>query len=265
MAVTIQQISSLEKVRSTDTLIYPKIERRAVLAGERLSYQITMCADKAYSARVDVESPLKEYIRVYRVREANMDYPMHPDVPQEDYITFTPGLMPDILVPLEEERNTMLLRSRPSTIWVKLDVPKDAKPGIYPILVTFSIRRPGEEEITTMARQMTVEVIAAQMPQQQIIYGYVNIYNGNLIHPNVNQAWYGSPDHPFIDQVSQNNNLSSLMRDRFNPMFPGYNNPYMNHYQNYEKNTTSNGVNHENNTQNDVDKQNQTNQTKRTK
>ena len=170
MAVTIQQISSLEKVRSTDTLQYPEIERRTVLAGERFSYQITMLSDPAYYARVDVESPLKEHIRVYRVREANMDYPMHPDVPQEDYITFTPGLMPDILVPLEEERNTVLLRARPSTIWVKLDVPKDAKPGIYPILVTFSLHRPGEEASIIITKEMTVEVIAARLPEQKIIY-----------------------------------------------------------------------------------------------
>lgn len=170
MAVTIRQISSLEKVRSTDTPELSEIHSRTMLAGERFSYQISLWSDKAYYAQVSVESPLKEYIQVYRVREANMDYPMHPDVPQEDYITFIPGPMPDILIPLEEEQNTMLLRSRPSTIWVKLDVPKDVKPGIYPIFVTFSIRRPGEEEITTMTRQMTVEVIAAQMPQQQLIY-----------------------------------------------------------------------------------------------
>lgn len=170
MAVTIRQISSLEKVRSTDTPEYSQIERKTVLGGERFSYQISLWSDKAFYAQVDVESPLKEHIRVYRVREANMDYPMHPGVPQEDYITFTPGPMPDILIPFEEERNTMLLRSRPSTIWVKLDVPKDTKPGIYPILVTFCLRTPGEKEITTMTREMTVEVVSAQMPQQQITY-----------------------------------------------------------------------------------------------
>lgn len=66
------------------------------------------------------------------------------------------------------------------------------------------------------------------IPQSQT-YGVVNMYNGSPVHPHINETWYGSPDYPFenISKKSVQNNLSDIMRDRFNQKFPGYNNPYM--------------------------------------
>lgn len=63
------------------------------------------------------------------------------------------------------------------------------------------------------------------------MYGTVNIYDGQLVHPHVNPGWYGSPDFPFVNQAQ--NSLSNgvafaqTMRDKFNEKFPGYSNPYM--------------------------------------
>ena len=37
-------------------------------------------------------------------------------------------------------------------------------------MVTFSLHRPGEEASIIITKEMTVEVIAAQMPEQKIIY-----------------------------------------------------------------------------------------------
>lgn len=170
MAVTIRQVSSLEKIRSTDSLELPEVNHKTALAGERFSYQISLQSDSASFATVDVESPLAEQIRLYRVQEANMDYPMYPNALIEDYITFTPGPMPDILKPLAEDGNTIFLRNTPSTIWIKVDVPRDIEPGVYPIRVTISLRVPGEEKCETVEQNMTVEVISAQMPQQKTIY-----------------------------------------------------------------------------------------------
>ena len=139
MNTVVKQISSLHKIRSTDSLDVPEIFEKTCLTGERFSYQISLKSREELIADVAVESALAEHIQLYRVREANMDYPMYPDNPEEDYISLTPGPMPDILVPLSEENNRMVLRDTPGSVWVKVDIPKTCKPGNYTIKVIFSI------------------------------------------------------------------------------------------------------------------------------
>ena len=170
MEVTVKQVSSLHKIRSTDNLNVPDLCHKTCLAGERFSYQICLQSDELLITDVTMESPLAEHIRLYRVREANMDYPMYADNPKEDYITFTPGPMPDVLVPLAEDNNRMMVKNTPSTVWVKVDIPKDCKPGKYSVKIRFVTHRQGEETREAVEKTMTFEVISAVMPQQKIIY-----------------------------------------------------------------------------------------------
>lgn len=170
MTLNMKQISSLCKIRSTDCLELPQIHSKACLAGERFSYQISLQSDMLVYADVALESELAEHVRLYRVREANMDYPMYPNVPEEDYITFVPGPMPDVLVPLAEEHNRVMVHNTPTSVWVKIDIPGDCKPGVYPVKMRFSVRFPGGEIAETIEKVMTVEVIPVVMPQQELIY-----------------------------------------------------------------------------------------------
>ena len=102
MNITIKQISSLEKVRSTDPLNHKETHHLIAMPGQRLSYQISMQSQERTVITASVASELAEYVKLYDVREACMDMPATSDVSGEDYITTAPGLMPDILVPLEE-------------------------------------------------------------------------------------------------------------------------------------------------------------------
>ena len=92
MEITLKQVSSLHKIRSVDSLDLPRLESKTCLVGERFSYQICLRSQQLLIADVTVESDLAEQIQLYRVREANMDYPMYLDNPEEDYITLTPAL-----------------------------------------------------------------------------------------------------------------------------------------------------------------------------
>ena len=55
-------------------------------------------------------------------------------------------------------------------------------------------------------------------PQPQLMY-----YDGQMLHPDTNTAWYGSSEFP----LEKPSTLADTMRQRFNQMFPGYSNPYM--------------------------------------
>ena len=170
MEITIKQISSLEKVRANDNLDYVEIHKKSVLAGERLSYQLCMKAANLLFATASVESPLADNITLYCVKDAYMDAPVTAKVDMEDYLTQDPGFMPDILVPLKEMGDKLSLGSQVSTIWVKLDVPKDTTPGIYPVKIKFTVNAPGGELVSVFYETMTVEVIPAVMPEQNLIY-----------------------------------------------------------------------------------------------
>ena len=170
MKITFQQISSLEKVRIGVPQTYASCHSRKALAGERICYQLYVHADDQVFAQVKVESELAQYVRLYRVREVMMDAPVIIPTAQEDYLTQTPGMMPDVLIPMDEVGNKLYLDKTPCAIWVKVDVPADMKPGNYPVTIQLQCDRPGGSHIETLEQTMEISVIPAVMPQQKLIY-----------------------------------------------------------------------------------------------
>ena len=162
----IKQISSLEKVRATDNLNYDEIHKKCVLAGERLSYQISMKSDCRMFVTASVESQLSAYVKLYQVKEVCMDMPATEEVPVDEYITLEPGLMPDLLIPL----NIMTVSQHSGSIWVKVDLPSDMAAGTYEIQIHLTAKGCGGDVLDTCCKVLTVEVIPARMPEQKLIY-----------------------------------------------------------------------------------------------
>jgi hypothetical protein len=170
----------LEKIRINDSPEVVEIFRKSALRGERFSYQTALfTTDFMMEFRVAVDSPCKDWIKVYAVKNAVMDMPIYTYVQQDDYITKEPGLMPDILLPLEEQNGIIqVLSGRCASVWVRVDVPEDAKAGVYPITVRAT--RITEEEMKSRAvdpegslvleTTMTLEVLPVTLPKQTLKY-----------------------------------------------------------------------------------------------
>ena len=65
-----------------------------------------------------------------------MDYTVYDESrarSDDDYITKEPGLMPDLLLPIEEKGPIKLVEGTSKAIWVRIDVPKDIIAGSYDI------------------------------------------------------------------------------------------------------------------------------------
>ena len=170
MEITVKQISSLEKVRRGDAPDHPTTDSRLALPGERVSYQLYLDANDQAIVHLKVKSQLADSVRIYRVREVMMDRPVVVPSPIEDYITHEPGLMPDVLIPLEESGMQIYLDKIPHTLWVKVDIPADTKPGNYPVELELSVVRPGGEYVETRCSTMDISVIDGVMPEQKLIY-----------------------------------------------------------------------------------------------
>lgn len=177
----IKQISSLEKVRSESRMEYAQISKKTLLRGERFSYQIAAKGNiynditENITGKIQVVSPLSDYIKVFYVENAVMDKPVtSPDAALEiDYITTQPGLMPDILVPAEESDGTWDINTNAKSIWIELCVPENFKAGIYDINIKLLKIKDGTmdfEDQYVFDKKMTVEILDEKILPQELIY-----------------------------------------------------------------------------------------------
>ncbi len=180
MQLYVKQVNSLEKIRLTDELNHKEIFFAKVLKGERFSYQIALRGPWALLG-ISIESKLKDYISIYSVENSPMDYTVYDEsrAPSDnDYITKEPGLMPDLLLPFEENGAIKLVEGTSKAIWVRIDVPKDLTAGSYDIKIRLkSIVKDGlgnavgeSSDGFDVSKTFTLNVVNAQMPEQETIY-----------------------------------------------------------------------------------------------
>ncbi|MDP4133988.1 MAG: hypothetical protein Q8882_08255, partial [Bacillota bacterium] len=174
MSILVKQVSSMEKVRLNDNFDNLKvINSKRVFKGERFSYQITARSeetDSSYSAWLD--SPLKDYIKIYTVKNSVMDFPTYVKWAEDDYISKEPGLMPDMLMPIEDSGNMIKIpRFYNISLWICVDVPENINPGNYDINIkltdierTFRTPKEYEDEPFTIAETMHIEIVDKVLP-----------------------------------------------------------------------------------------------------
>ena len=170
MNITVKQISSLEKVRRSDKGEYPVCQSRYALPGERICYQLYIHTDDQAVVHASARSELNGAVRLYRVRDVMMDAPVVIPTAMEDYITQEPGPMPDVLIPLEEMGHKLYVDKVPCAVWVRVDIPRDIRPGSYEVTLCLEFRRPGGAYVDSVRKTMELKVIPAVMPEQRLIY-----------------------------------------------------------------------------------------------
>lgn len=93
-----------------------------------------------------------------------MDYPFDPELSDNDFIAFVPGMMPDLLTDLDSQNGYIRNSDEMSVIWVNAEIPHDAKPGKY--FVTISFETENERTDSTME----VEIADVAIPKQELIF-----------------------------------------------------------------------------------------------
>ena len=151
-------ISSLDKVRACDDVSELGIKKLTALKGENVNFQVYVKIEERYSAPVKVESDLLEYISLYAVKDAVMDYIWFHD---DDVLADKPGLMPDILVPIDEQNGYYSGTKYGGCMWVNIKLPEDIKAGEYNIKITY-----GEED----SAEITLEVIDEVLSPNKLKY-----------------------------------------------------------------------------------------------
>ena len=165
MNLTLKNISSLEKVRSVNEMNeLCEIKSAKVLAGESYSYQVCCTTQSKVDAYVCVDSPLADYIKAYCVKLAVADRIQPCD---DDMIMTEPGLVPDILVPLECQNGRMSFFNDVTSIWLDVKVPVSFPAGEYPVNIRIENYL---DKNDIREKTFSVEVLPAKIPVQSTIY-----------------------------------------------------------------------------------------------
>lgn len=169
MLINIRQVSELEKIRSLEDFNARRLEKQTVLCGEKYCYQIALYSERLQMFHVSVKSPIKQYVKLYIVKDGVMDLPSN-ESDDDDFITKTPGTMPDILLPLAEQKNSISV-SGTASVWVEVMLPNDYPQGTYPIDIRFvndENYRYGEAFECTQT--MKIEVLPKNISEQKTLF-----------------------------------------------------------------------------------------------
>lgn len=175
MNLSVKQISSLEKIRISDSLPSEELTHKTLFGGERFSYQISVKNEGQSVVLLEtaVCSPLASYLKIYQVEQSVMDFPVFPFCEDDDYITKEPGLMPDMLVPLCEKNCVLSVGAGMcTTLWISLDLPRGFAAGEYEIEMVLKQKTtaPSEEVSFCEKREMHLKVLPLDLPKQDLIY-----------------------------------------------------------------------------------------------
>ncbi len=165
----LKQFSSLEKIFLDEEPKGQEISKASSLKGEEFSYQIAYSkivengwAEKA-EVKISVNSEISPYITVRRVMCVPGEMTAFPDGYDDGYYTTKSGLFPDVLMPIENNKVYAGINKWHS-LWVSVDVPKDAKPGIYDIEIIFEDKDGAEKS------NFQLEIIDRELIQQDLIF-----------------------------------------------------------------------------------------------
>ena len=169
------QLSSMENIMPKVKQEFTPIRWIGGLKGERLSYQIAFRTDSTGYYKIEVESDIKEHLKVYKignvpVTRAFFNYKAKDD---DNYISHDGGMYPDILYPLTTD--TIRGQYHYQGIWIETDA--NVAPGKYK--VKFSLYDDNDFASTVM----NIEVLNTALPPQKLLYQV-------SLHSDCISTWY---------------------------------------------------------------------------
>ena len=154
---------------------FTALERISALKGERISFQlihqrIMEPGESIYAFR-EVFTPkfsgkLAKYITVREVKNVGVELPVIVGETDDNYERTAPGLYPDVLTPMHYGGKTIAKIAFPTSIWVDVTIPEDAKEiGESEIKVEMI----DEGGAVKSENTLTVDLIDAVLPEQKLL------------------------------------------------------------------------------------------------
>ncbi len=179
MSIIIKQFSSLEKIYSCNDLDKPTIDSAKILQGEHFSYQVVVyheggTIDNRSLLQVSVNSDVSDYVKIYSVKNIPADFP-HPEIKDKDYSFHVPTLVPDLLVPIEQQKGHANLVNALAVFWVEVCIDRGTFSGNTQInLHIKGTQLETADRIATVKFEenavLQLEVLPYALPEQKTIF-----------------------------------------------------------------------------------------------
>ena len=166
-------ISSLEKCFLDESITTKTtLKKASMLKNEVFRFEACYVLDRVPKelesnkriVKLEIESPLAQYIRVWKVDHVPVKVPAESHRYNGDLLRTTPGLYPDLLTPLRDDHRLMMYKNLES-LYFEIDTKGEVAPGEY--TVTINLFNEADGQLSDSAA-LTVNIINAQLPQQDI-------------------------------------------------------------------------------------------------
>lgn len=190
-------LSSLSKVFADEELKDQPLRKGSALINETYSFQVAYRFNGSVTKNIKVsaESDLQAYISIRRVGLVPSEFPIYHDHDSK-ILRATPGLYPDPLYPLDDNR-----LAPPSyqwrSIWITVKPDDNVKPGLHIIKVVFTSQN-GER---LAEESFELHVIPAQLPKQQLIH--TRWFHADCLATQYNVEVFGEEHWHRIEQFVQ--------------------------------------------------------------
>ncbi len=167
--MSVKIFSSLEKC-FLDENFYGKKEyaRGSCLLNERFRFTVgyavgEKCQNNQYF-NLSIRSPLKEYINIYNIEHVPVHMPCYLNNKDENYLRTSPGLYPDLLLPIFDGEK-LVVSANYESLYVEIDTKGEVEHGEYPIEICLL----NEDGTVWDTAVFTLEIIDAMLPEQELI------------------------------------------------------------------------------------------------
>ena len=166
-------VSSLDKCFIDSKLDdFDAISKITVLKNERFSFQLIcrMDAPEDFMRQIykpKIEGKLAKYATIREVKNVPVTMPSFPDCFDDNYLRTTPGIYPDLLLPLVYNDCVFVVKKQLKSLWIDIDF-RDVADAIEAGESTLKISCCAGEDVVSSA-EVTVDVLDAVLPPQELV------------------------------------------------------------------------------------------------
>ena len=175
-------VSGLDKPFLDDNIDnYGALSQVSALKGERLLLEVLytyvddgdgIFRSGAVKERFDVrlDGPMVEYAKLGLIRSVAVYKPCRKDIVDEGFLRTSPGLYPDLVTPMTKDGRVRPEMGVLEALLLDIEIPKTASAPVGESLLTVSFVSSARDNVTVAEASVTVDLIDAVLPEQQLIY-----------------------------------------------------------------------------------------------
>ena len=166
-------VSSMDKCFLDDTMAsHRPVKSVSMLRNQHLSLQLAytetdVAAAHRHLVKVRVLGEMAPYVRIRRVESVPVTLPVYPGRHDDNYLRTTPGLYPDVLMPLSYHGSVMISCGQVRALWLDFEPKGALAAGDYETVVEL-YENTAEGEVVHTTQAVNIHIVGADLPENTL-------------------------------------------------------------------------------------------------